>query len=336
MKKPLALHPFLFAIFPILFLLSHNITQVSYREILLPLACVVGLTALVVLASSLIFRRSQKVAPIVSVSLLLFFAYGRAYDLVQGWQIGGHLVGRHAYLLLAWAEVFASCVYWLVRSRGRLDDLSRLLNVVALSLVLFSVLRIGSHELRTTPWFESGETDPVARTEPGDPADATALPDIYYIVLDGYASNSVLKQTYGFDNRRFTDGLTERGFYVAHQSRSNYAHTFLSLASSLNMDYVNHLSDVVGEQCQDRAIPYRMIKDSAVLRFLRSRGYRVIHFSSGWGPTLHNPYADLNVHCGGPNEFTVVLLRTTLLRPLERDFAWSLRNRVLCTFFFFF
>ena len=51
--------------------------------------------------------------------------------------------------------------------------------------------------------------------------------DIYYIIVDGYASSSTLEEIYGYDNHEFTDYLTERGFYVASESRSNYAKSTL-------------------------------------------------------------------------------------------------------------
>ena len=64
-------------------------------------------------------------------------------------------------------------------------------------------------------------------------------PDIYYIITDEYARADVLEEFYDHDNSGFLDQLRERGFYVAEQSFSNYALTFLSLASSLDMRYVN-------------------------------------------------------------------------------------------------
>ena len=332
MSKPRAVHPFLFAIFPIVFLLSHNVEQVSYRDVLFPAMLVLGLTLLAFLSLSIILRNSNKAAFFVSISLLLFFSYGHVYDLIQGLQVAGHSIGRHPYLLLVWAEIFASGVYWLPRSRIGVHHVTKLLNIVSLCLVVFSLLNIGLYELHAAKPAEGRATTGTDAVERSTPTDTERLPDIYYIILDGYASSQTLNQMHGYDNGPFTDSLAERGFYVAHDSRSNYPQTFLSLASSLNMEYVNDLTDVVGEDSEDRAIPYRMIKDSSVLRFLRSSGYRSIHFRSGWGPTFRNHHADLNIHCGGTNEFTVVLLRTTMIRPLERDFAWSLRERVLCTF----
>jgi hypothetical protein len=59
------------------------------------------------------------------------------------------------------------------------------------------------------------------------------------IVLDGYASLNSSTTLHGFDNTSFFDSLKTLGFEFPEKSKSNYSMTFLSLSSSLNMDYLN-------------------------------------------------------------------------------------------------
>jgi hypothetical protein len=47
-------------------------------------------------------------------------------------------------------------------------------------------------------------------------------PDIYYIIVDGYARADVLREYYEFDNSEFLNGLEKRGFTVNDSSRANY------------------------------------------------------------------------------------------------------------------
>jgi hypothetical protein len=75
-------------------------------------------------------------------------------------------------------------------------------------------------------------------------------PDIYYIILDGHARSDILAELYGYDNNWFVDSLRQRGFYVADRSRTNYAQTYLSLASTLNMTYLDSLAQAVGPKSQ--------------------------------------------------------------------------------------
>ncbi|GAH04134.1 unnamed protein product, partial [marine sediment metagenome] len=166
------------------------------------------------------------------------------------------------------------------------------------------------------------------------------LRDIYYIILDQYASTSTLKEIYSFDNSEFINYLSNRGFYVASQSRSNYQTTSHSLASSLNMEYINYLSDKVGKESSDRAAVYAMLQDYKVWRFLRSKGYKFIHLGSLWHPTSRNKYADMNINLAYSLEFLQLLSSTTMFHPIDSglgitgfaDFRLMQRKRVLYKF----
>jgi len=57
--------------------------------------------------------------------------------------------------------------------------------------------------------------------------------------LDAYAREDTLRELYDLDNRDFLDALEQRGFFVADRGRSNYPQTRYSIASSLNMSYLD-------------------------------------------------------------------------------------------------
>ncbi len=66
-------------------------------------------------------------------------------------------------------------------------------------------------------------------------------PDIYFIVLDAYARDDVLKEMYGFDNTEFLAYLRNKGFYIAERSAANYCQTGLSIGSCFNLCYLDKL-----------------------------------------------------------------------------------------------
>jgi hypothetical protein len=170
--------------------------------------------------------------------------------------------------------------------------------------------------------------------------DSTVLRDIYYIILDGYPSSNVLQEYYNYDNQKFIDNLKNQGFYVASKSRANYpTATFLSLASSLNMEYVNYLTDIIGEGAtpNDRDVPYEMIDNNKIAHFLKSRGYKFITFSSGWGATNENSYADLDIkgsYSSLSSEFFQVFAQSTFLREVYRRLnnTYGRREKILFIF----
>ena len=63
-------------------------------------------------------------------------------------------------------------------------------------------------------------------------------PDIYYIILDAYGRHDALGE---FDNTDFLKELESRGFFVATNATSNYKYSIQSLASSLNLAYLDGL-----------------------------------------------------------------------------------------------
>ena len=68
-------------------------------------------------------------------------------------------------------------------------------------------------------------------------------PNIYFIVLDMYARQDVLKDQLRIDNSEFLKGMEARGFVVDRQSFSNYPTTPLTLSTSFNMDFYSFSKD---------------------------------------------------------------------------------------------
>jgi hypothetical protein len=102
-------------------------------------------------------------------------------------------------------------------------------------------------------------------------------PDVYLLLLDGYAGMQQLQQEFGFSNRAFLDSLRGLGFKTMPGSRSNYQDTPFSIASLLNMEYLplNHFAytDSNLNYC------YARVYASAVQRRFRNEGYRVFNHS---------------------------------------------------------
>jgi hypothetical protein len=111
------------------------------------------------------------------------------------------------------------------------------------------------------------------------------LPDIYYVVLDGFGRNDILLDIYEIENAPFIQALEERGFFVADESYSNYNKTTNSIASSMNMMYLNQVSDVIGDEKSEYYVSSNMISHSTVEELLRSNSYQTIGFFSGYNFT---------------------------------------------------
>lgn len=169
------------------------------------------------------------------------------------------------------------------------------------------------------------------------------LPDIYFIIPDGFARQDILSDLYGYDNSMFISHLESLGFYVAGKSHSNYMHTYLSLPSTLNMSYLDHLPDRYGIDPVDQSAAIELLFRNEVANRLKSYGYRTYSFASWWSGTGENYPADhvidyeKNFQIAGltlpASETDMVFLQTTLLSPLIKEIRGEVyRGKILTVF----
>jgi len=320
-----------FALYPILHIAASNPGQVDAAS--LTLAAAIALAA----SSALLFGLRTPLGNWVRAGLgtawfiVLFFSYGPLNVWMSG--MGGE-PDEQLVTGAAWSGVRLQVIHsllwilllvfgWILLRRLRATNvrLPATLNLVSgllLALALFQWLT------NTGPSGDHAEEQAGAVTIPED------RPDIYFILLDGYARADVLDQYYGFDNSPFLTGLERRGFQVAAESTSNYNWTFLSLASALNMDFVQNLMGVsLDPHGTDRELAYRLLRNSRAASFLRARGYRYIHLQSTWGGTGSNPFADEFLPCGGGllrDDFLLAIWEASWLRAFGSSATMDLAD----------
>jgi hypothetical protein len=329
MGKTFVIHPFLFAAYPILFLYEHNMhLSLELHELIVPVSVSVAFTGVIFYLIDYFLKDLEKSGLITSLFLLQFYSYGHVYNSVDRvWPLGFSIV-RHSFLLASNFLVLLLVACLILRNRANLDLFTGFLNVAGIFLVVYPSTSIGFYEFSRDDTLQSVPGGGGLNGSELAVGECSRFPDIYYIILDGYASNHTLMRFFGFDNHNFLEYLRGKGFYIASGSRSNYASSFLSLSSSLNMEYINYLSEVEGVKSNDRTKAVYMIKNSRVMRFLKPWGYKFVHFRSGSRLTDYNEFADLNIACG-LSEFTNTLVKTTMFKVFEIDLR---RRAVLCSF----
>ena len=165
------------------------------------------------------------------------------------------------------------------------------INLVALALVCMTgIVLIRGYSDRSL--FETLVLEESVFTDFGNNRlkrnDTPARPDIYYIIPDGYPSDSWLQDAMDYDNTEFSQALKNRGFQIARHAQSNYGATLVSLASILNMRHFNSNPSPFIDLDYLRL----SIADSVVARKLKELGYTYIQLLSGF--LIPNPVADIN------------------------------------------
>lgn len=307
-------HPFLFAVYPILALLAVNVSEVETASGWRPLLLSLFAAELLTLTMYAIFRDWKRAALLSTIVLILFYSYGHLYIFLKGVNLGGLYLFRHRTLIPIWIVLGTFLIRWVSRKSFRVQTATYTLNLVGLFLLILPVFQLTSFLLQS----RSSQTESnlsALSLQAGDDA-----PDIYYIILDGYGRADVLKNEYGYDNSDFLNTLRELGFYIAECSQSNYAQTQLSLASSLNFNYIDALSDRFVPGSDDRTGLDALIHYSAVRESLEKAGYQTVAFATGFLATeLRDAEYFLSPEhsVGALNEFETLLLETTFARLLQ-------------------
>ncbi len=314
------LHPLLFAVYPIIFIYAEHQDELTPRLAIAPIILVLFLALFVLGVSNLVLRDRWKAGFFTTVFMLLFFFFNQLIVLFNSMSDFQIYRGRYKLLLFVCFLLIFFGLLW--RSKRSFLPVTPALNAAALSLLGFNLIIIVSASIATSsrlPVAPEGESASIARTGP-------APPDIYYVILDGYANSRTLREVVGYDNTSFEDFLRNQGFFVVPDAYANYYQTNLSLPSSLNMTLL--------EPSKDFIIPLRSASDTRLNQFLRKHGYRFVNPSKDWkNPNLSSD-DDESVGLGDffRSDFALTLARFSMLDPIMNRMQWyseSVRREVL-------
>jgi hypothetical protein len=309
------IYPLFFAVYSILFLYEKNINFIRPVELLLPAILILSTLLVIQFVLSRILKNANRGSLISLLSILLFFTFGHFYEFIDQYEFVMPFKGATLILAVLYILFFALLISLIARAGKDLAFIKMPLIIVTLLLLLFTSAQIARHKSSILK-----DTNRVSGDRSGKEAaqnrlkSSADLPDIYYFILDGYTGFGVLKNVFGFDNSDFYQFLKGNYFFIADQSKSNYIETHLSIASSLNMDYIHKNSIKIG---QTKAIENSSAKINypRVFNILKDNGYKIINYNSGYSSTKKLAGADLNYSIvSPPNEFFSVLKRTSLLR----------------------
>jgi len=264
---------------------------------------VISATAIVLVIARLLLRDLKAASLATCVLVILFLTFGHVEQRLSF--APGTL--EETGLLVAWGLLAAAGLIVAVK-RGSAASPKVFTGIcfVAGSLIVLNAVTL----IRNAPTTVLPTAAWPVSTQGWSPH--TPERDVYYLVFDRYAGASTLEDQYGYDNGPFLHGLAERGFDVVPDAQANYPQTPHSLASSLNMTYLDDLAGAAGEDSADWRPLYRSLKDVTVGRVFQSLGYRYVHIGSWWPQTATDPEADENYSYGHFGEFSTVFAYTTI------------------------
>jgi hypothetical protein len=310
-------YPVAISAYPVLALLSANMGQIQLSAGIRSLVVSIVFGGLLYFLTWAFLRQVTRAALLTSLWLALFFSFGHIYIAIDEKYPDANYT---LWLVIGWIVLFVAVLVWVLRSNSTFAGATSTVNTIALALLVMSV---GQIMLEGEPRGVSAlgaDNAPIQNDLilPQNP------PDVYYIILDSYARDDFLQSVYGYDNTEFITALKDRGFYIGACSQSNYVRTEISLASSLNMMYLQELDDEFKPESTARRTLWNSLKHSAVRHNFEIMGYETINFATGFA---WNELEDADhfitppPFTSGLTEFEGLFLRTTLAKYAQ-DWGW--------------
>jgi len=273
------IHPWLFPLLPLLLLLANNAGEASLWDSL-RIAIVMELCVTVVyLGAVRLLGSRHAAATFCTFAVGLLFTYQgieRLLVAVLPFWMGGWVF---------WMSLATQCAVLvglalLMRGDTVSSDLSDVLNTVVGGLFALNVGRwLWTGFMAASPGVAGpGQTPaapPVVQLQLPDKP-----PDIYVILLDGYARQDVLDDVYGFDNSEFVSGLQALDFKVLSKARANYPVTRLAVPAVMRGSYLDDVAARIGPESMAIRPLIDATDNGAMLKALRDGGYDVVQIGS--------------------------------------------------------
>jgi hypothetical protein len=301
--------------FPLLVYWAANLGQVRPSVAVKPMLWILIVVSLLYTVFSLILRNLSKSALLLLLFNLLFFTYGHLINLFEP-KFTSSFETVSKIMLVVYGLILLIVSFFILRAKKIDRNLFNYLLVIFSILVIFNVGRIVLFD----PRFSTEQRAPSVLVD--DTLSSEESPDVYVIILDSYARDDLLKESYNFDNSSFLEALRERGFYIPECAYSNYERTHISIPVILNMNYANQLGIPDSELDTLTSHQVNLILNSQAEQIFTNLGYKFVT-ARGYGAFDDIQDSDIYLNYynsqGRSDEladrnFLFLFIRTTLLR----------------------
>ena len=272
------LHPFLITIFPALFLYTSNLGETKFRMAIPSIVAILVTSLLLALLFWLIFKNIIKAGICSSLIIFSFLTYQYFRPVFSFFGLKNNSIVFDSTACVIWLVILTFFLF-LVWKTKKLDVWNYLLNITSLILLtsfLISLISSSPSNNKVDPKkISSYYQNQIKATKPT----TAEMPDIYYMILDGYGRNDILNSKFHYDNSQFTNFLKKQRFFVADKATSNYGQTALSLSSAMNLDYLDTLD---GTKNTSHSLAGALVGNSALINHLEKLDYRTISFSTDY------------------------------------------------------
>ena len=220
--------------------------------------------------------RDRRKAAIVTAAIMAFFFFYEAFIQWVTGRFPHRFFTRNSFLLSSGLLLLIAIFVLVKKSKRRFSRLYLFLNILLLVYVVtdsgWLVVKVLHPPVNPLSVYASGKDEPALSCT------GCSRPNVYFLLFDEYAGSLSLKEQYHFDND-LDNFLLKQGFHINEQSSSNYNLTPFSMASVLNMSYIEGIKTPLHIESQDYMNTYRLIRDSRVVSLFSKEGYDIKNLS---------------------------------------------------------
>ncbi len=269
--------PFFVILLP-LFLLIH--IELEYRDLIdynfvtsdiLELLLAPVIIFLLTLA---IFRNYRKAAIFSFCFLLIYYYFCDLKDFLQ-FNIPDSFISSYTLLLPVFLTLLIFLFIKIKRSKKQYPKIFLYLNSLLLLLI---ALDAGNIAFRIQENIADFGDKQKKLSSTYTPCTNCEKPDIFYFIFDGYASSSLLKNEFLFDNP-LDSFLLKKGFRIVHNSKSNYNLTPFSMGSVFNLNYLPGLRSDQEFFIKQYLPGVSTVYHTELFPILKKEGYRIFNHS---------------------------------------------------------
>lgn len=268
--KTIPFFPFLLVAFFILHGTVENFELVYLNEILN-----IGFTILLTVAVFyLIIKLIVKNA--VYAALICFFIstwmlfFGAITDGVKSIHF---LYWLHSYSVFV-PFMFCTCILFILFIRKKINLQNKLCFYLNLLLLIYCAFDLSGLILKSVQKNDK----PVGGEINFDTSMVKAKPNVYFLLFDEYPGYKSLKDSFAFSNDSLYQFLGRKEFKLL-PTVSNYNMTTYSMASMLNLHYIDKPYQPLANTLEDEVLRLIEIKNAPVVRYFKSIGYTFTNYS---------------------------------------------------------
>ncbi len=303
----------LWSAYPALFLYCTNAAELPFSDIAIGLA---GSLLIGVLCYSfmLLLTRNNALSGILSFVLVgLFLNFQYVVKLTDRFTVNPRV--RVYYLVAALLAVLLIGVILLLHRKwkGKAAGPVCRLGAVALAAILlinFVTAVPGIYRRRTADTFTAGGA---AQTD-------RVLPNLYFIILDEYASFQELEKYYGYDNAGFREFLEKNRFSISDSSYNRAGSTDRNMADTVNLGPVTDASMTIDQY-------HALLNNGILYGILEGLGYDLWQLGSLYPLPELLTKADFLTRSGvatmNGETALEILITNSMLMPLPTMLYWD-------------